>query len=267
MIQDFIEWCIQNNLPENKWGPAKEDTLCSYALEYAGEKAGVTIRGAVAAMKVWHIMDSFPWHGGARLNACMKAAENLTPDSLRLPERPPITYKMLEQLDVHLDERDPLDVVVLAAATSMFWGQLRMGEVLSKTQLSYEADSISLRKHLSKALLLAGSHRIFLPRTKTKGSKGDIVVLCCQDDRTDPIKALTAYINLNQPPNLCPLFSFQDKKNALKCLSDKLFIARCNKVWSRLGHKCFTRHCFPIRGTTEVLISEVDPAVVQVMGR
>ncbi|CAK5276028.1 unnamed protein product [Mycena citricolor] len=97
--------------------PASETTLCKFTLHRAGTIAGVTIRGAVAAIHAWHTQLGYVWNGGERLSACQKAAENLTPASSRFPKRPPFTMQHLETLAAKLSKDDPLDVAVFALAT------------------------------------------------------------------------------------------------------------------------------------------------------
>jgi hypothetical protein len=50
-------------------------------------------------------------------------------------------------------------------------------------------------------------------------------------------------------------------------LTKKLFLDRCNSIWSTYGYPRTTGHCFRIGGTTELLILGTPPDVVKVTGR
>jgi len=142
---------------------------------------------------------------------------------------------MLEQLYRSKAPFSPLDHAVFAAATTMFYGQLRLGEVCAPRE-KYSTFSNQLHPTLADLRpphTAAGSRMLYLPCTKTKGTQGEDVAICYQDGPTDPI-------------------------NAMK---------RCNELWKIWGHPRITGHSFRIGGTTHYLLRKVDPNVVRVMGR
>lgn len=167
------------------------------------------------------------------------------------PPRPPVTRAMIVVLASHLNPADPLDACCLAAASAAFWGQLRLGEILSPWESSFPSSHISRRIHLSSPFNNNGSRKLFLPFTKVKKNKGEEVILCRQRDSSDPDLPLFCY--------LLPA--------GLRCLTRRKLLARCNEIWSTAGFKTVSGHSFRIGGTTEMLLSGVPPDVVKALGR
>jgi hypothetical protein len=232
-----------------------------------GEVAGGTARSAVAAVKAWHIIHDAPWKGGLRLRYTLKGVEKLAPSSSTREERPPVTKEMVNQLKRGLNLSIPEDAAVFAAACCAFWGQIRLGEILSDTQGTYVEGRIPLGSDFGPPATPAGTRVLRLPWTKTKGAKGDNSILCRQNSATDPVDATINHVSVNNIPPDQPLFSYRNDKGRLVCLSRRKFLQRCNNVWKKHGVPSITGHSFRIGGTTHLLIAGVNPDVVQAMGR
>ncbi|KAF8210224.1 hypothetical protein K438DRAFT_1571045 [Mycena galopus ATCC 62051] len=266
-LEAFHKFCDKQLVHHVQRLPACKELLCGFAASRAGEIAGGTARGAIAAVKAWHIINGAQWHGGIQLRYTLKGVENLTPANSRRDQRPPVSKHMIDILEHDLDLSKPKDAVIFATACCAFWGQIRLGEILSDTQSKYKAGRIPLVANLGMATTRAGSRPLHLPWTKTKGAKGDTSFLCKQDAPSDPIKATENHIAVNALPADAPLFSYRNDRGNLICLSRKKFLARCNEIWSAHGIPSFTGHSFRIGGTTELLLAGVNPDVVQAMGR
>ncbi|KAJ7692861.1 hypothetical protein B0H17DRAFT_1132841 [Mycena rosella] len=132
-VARYILFCENEGIEKGKQLPASEFLLCAFAASRVGEVAGVTARGAIATVKAWHIVSSAPWHGGLRLRYALHGVENLAPTDSKQPERPPVTATMLDILEEELDHNDPKDAAVFSACCA-FWGQIRLGEILSTAQ-------------------------------------------------------------------------------------------------------------------------------------
>ncbi|KAJ6448084.1 hypothetical protein C8R47DRAFT_928037, partial [Mycena vitilis] len=104
--------------------------------------------------------------------------------SRRAP-RPPINRAMLKALYDSLDFSNPRDVAVFAAACVAFWGQCRLGELLPVSALPAATKFPPRRRHLTPSSRNKNSRTLRLPRTKTKKT-GDDVVLVAQDSPLDP---------------------------------------------------------------------------------
>lgn len=84
----------------------------------------------------WHVYHDAPWLGAVHLKPVLVGVANRAPSSLLKP-RPPVTRGMILILAAKLDLSDPFDCCCTAAPSAAFWGQLRLGEVLSPWELSF----------------------------------------------------------------------------------------------------------------------------------
>ncbi|KAJ6567336.1 hypothetical protein DFH09DRAFT_1314452 [Mycena vulgaris] len=153
----FLRFCDTEGVDTEQRLPADEFLLCAFTASRAGEVAGVTARGAITAVKAWHITNDAEWQGGIRLRYTLHGVENLAPASSSHDLRPPVTANMLAALDKSLNHRHPKDAAVFAAACCAFWGQVRLGEILSETQRSFIPGRVPLVSDLAPPSTPAGS--------------------------------------------------------------------------------------------------------------
>ncbi|KAJ7708945.1 hypothetical protein B0H17DRAFT_1155973 [Mycena rosella] len=258
----FERFCDSEDVPVKQCLPADKFLLCAFAASCSGEIAGVTARGAIAA-------------GRIHLRYTLRGVENLTPASSKRDQCPPVTEAMLAALDKNLDHNDPQDTAVFVNTCCAFWGQIRIGKILSETQKSFIPGRIPLVSDLAppstravmRTAVLRCLRILKLPHTKTKGDRGDIAMLCRQHGVSDPINAVNNHIRINSVPDSLPLFSHRDQAGGLICLTRKKPMLRCNSVWSALGFAISTGQSFRIGDTTKLLLAGVSPSVVQAMGR
>ncbi|KAG2740383.1 hypothetical protein P692DRAFT_20754155, partial [Suillus brevipes Sb2] len=261
-IQNFLNFCDIENVPLQDRCPASEHLLCAFAASCMGSLAGSTVQSHISALKAWHAYRNAPWKGSIRLKLVLNGVSNNAPESSLSPPRPPVTRAMIVVLASHLNPAYPLDACCLAAASAAFWGQLRLGEILSPWESSFPSSHISRRIHLSAPFNNNGSRKLFLPFTKVKKNKGEEVILCRQRDSSDPIVALEKHLALNEISPDLPLFCYL-LPAGLRCLTRRKLLARCNEIWSTAGFKTVSGHSFRIGGTTEMLLSGVPPDVVK----
>ncbi|KAF8139487.1 hypothetical protein K438DRAFT_2030542 [Mycena galopus ATCC 62051] len=246
-LDAFHKFCDNEHVPHGQRLPACEELLCAFAASRAGEIAGGT-------------------QGGIRLRYTLKGVENLAPDESRRDQRPPVTKEMVDMLGRSLNLTDAADAAVYATACCAFWGQVRLGEILSETQGSYKIGRIPLVSDLSNPVTDAGTRILRLPFTKTKGARGDNSILCRQSFPSDPIKAVENHLAVNSIPGDLPLFSHRTTTGSIICLTRRKFLQRCNTIWAAHNIPTITGHSFRIGGTTELLLAGVNPDVVQAMG-
>lgn len=152
----------------------------------------------------WHVYHDAPWLGAVHLKPVLVGVANRAPSSLLKPH-PPVTRAMILILAAKLDLLDPFDCYCTAAASAVFWGQLCLGEVLSPWELSFPTSHVMSCAHLSPPITQNRSHKLFLPYTKVKRSRGEEVILCWQQDTSDPILTLEYHLQLNMCPTICLL--------------------------------------------------------------
>ncbi|KAJ7760576.1 DNA breaking-rejoining enzyme [Mycena metata] len=264
-LAHFHAFCDTESIPHHLRLPASEFLLCAFAASFAGTHAGSTVENKLSAVRAWHILNNRRYNGGLRLNYVLKGVENLAPDSL--PPRPPVTLEMIRFLAENLDFTNPFDCCVFAAAVVAFWGQCRLGELLSATERSFDPEVTPVVSHVGPSCTRGGSRTLHLPNTKTRGKKGDDVFLSRQRGAADPVDALNAHIAANHLLPGDPLFSYRARSGGILALTKRKFLARCNEVWSKFGLPRLTGHCFRIGGTTELLLAGVPPDIVKLMGR
>jgi hypothetical protein len=265
-IKQFIRFCDAERVPEHLRFPADEFVLCAFAASSFGKHAGGTPRSRLSALKAWHTTHNVKWNGSARLRFVLKGVRNCAPKSSRRPPRPPVNAKMLVQLVQNLDLNSPLDAAVAACASTAFWGQCRIGELLPLSSSPSSSYPLPLRSDFKRSLKDTRSCVLRLPQTKTHHS-GQDVVLVDQRYPINPISLLKNHIRVNGVHSDQPLFSIPSSDTTYSPLTKKLFLQRCNAVWSVFGYPHTTGHCFRIGGTTELLVLGTPPDVVKVTGR
>ncbi|KAF7347709.1 putative reverse transcriptase domain protein [Mycena venus] len=253
----YHAYCDEEGISASQRLPANEFLLCTYASSRAGEVSAGTVRGSLAAVKAWHIINNAEWHGGIRLRYTLRAVENVAPESSERPVRLPVTAAMVDILGEELDHNDPLDSCVFSTACTSLWGQARLGEILSDTQSKFKRGRIPTVADLKPPIHIGW----------TKGKHGDDAMLCKQRIPSDPINAVNHHLQVNRIPTNLPLFSYRNTNGHLICLTRKKFLQCCNEIWSRHGFPAYSGHSFRIGGTTELLLAGVHPDVVKVMGR
>ncbi|KAF5387867.1 hypothetical protein D9615_000290 [Tricholomella constricta] len=138
-IDEFLLFCSQNGIPPSLCLPAAEDLLCAFAASFAGVLAGRTIRNKCSVLRQWHISNNLPWLGGMQLGYVIKGAENTRPRSSVRPLRPAVTEDMLHCLNASLDPASSEDACIMFLATTAFWGQIQLGELLPDREVGYSA--------------------------------------------------------------------------------------------------------------------------------
>ncbi|KAF8888290.1 hypothetical protein BD779DRAFT_1800300 [Infundibulicybe gibba] len=193
----YLRWCDSEGLPLDKRLPASEITLCAFVAHLAGTMAGSSIRSHLSGLKRWHILANMPYTASPRLSYLLKGADNMTPGSSRQLPRPPVTLSMIRVLHDALDLSSGLDACILAAATTAFWAQARLGELLSPAAKYFDPSRIPRLADLDNPSTTAGSRKLHLPATKIAGLRGEDIYICRQNGRSDPIASLAHHVSRN----------------------------------------------------------------------
>ena len=78
-IDQFIEFCDAESVPDRLRFPADEFVLCAFAASSIGKHARSTAQGRLTALKAWHIAHNLEWKGSSRLHYVLNGIHNLTP--------------------------------------------------------------------------------------------------------------------------------------------------------------------------------------------
>jgi hypothetical protein len=110
---------------------------------------------------------------------------------------------------------------ILAAACVAFWGQFRLGKLLTTLAKGWNPKLIpSCTLWVSLDI-----DTIHLPWTKTKHLKGARVPILPQESRTCPVLALSSYARAVPAPPLVPLFCYPfESAGALRPLTKRAFL-------------------------------------------
>lgn len=268
-INRFFSFCKSNGVPVSL--PSPEWLICAFAAHRAGSCSGSSVANDIAGIRAWHIANGSPWLGGTRLKYVLRSAVRLTPDSSKRPPRPPVSSEMVELLHSHLDSSIPLHACVLACADCVFWGQGRLGEFLPTSQSRFSAKFFPTPSALRCISSSGDSLMCRLPWTKVAKEKGEDIFLGRQLGPSDPIASLLVHLTTNSAILASPLsshlFAYGVGGGKVVSLTKRKFLLVCNSVWAAHGLPRISGHCFRIGGTTELLLRNVPPHIVKVMGR
>jgi hypothetical protein len=221
-IEQYIRFCDDEGIPDHLRFPADEFVLCAFAASSIRRHTRSTPSSRLSALKAWHIAHNMEWKGSSRLRYVLNGVHNLAPGGSRRPPRPPVNVKMISQLLEHLDLDSPLDVAIAACATTAFWGQCRLGELLPSSQTSPQTTSFPVRSGFRRSTRNTHSFTLQLPRTKTH-RHGQEVVLVSQKPAVNPIALLHKHLSVNNMPGDSHLFSY---------ISDNSFFSLTKPVFS-----------------------------------
>ena len=264
-IQLYLRFCDMERIPQNLRFPADEFVLCAFAASSIGQHSSSTPRSRLSALKAWHVAHNIEWKGSPRLRYVLNGVHKRAPGSSKRRPRPPINAKMLSQLVENLDLNSPFDATVAACATTAFWGQCRLGELIPTSAAVLVSTPFPTRAGFNRSVRNPQSCLLHLPRTKTH-HHGQDVVLVDQRAPVNPISLLKNHLRVNNVPRDTPLFSYISE-HGIHTLTKPLFLQRCNAIWQLFGYPRTTGHSFRIGGTTELLIAGTPPDVVKAMGR
>lgn len=268
-MRHFRQWLRAERIHWDDETSVPEQVLCAYAASMAGTYSGGTAQSRLGGLRYWHEQRALDWLGSARLRRIVKGVGLAAPLDAHREQRPPVTEAMLDEALNTLDPTRPFDVCVAAAALVMFWGQLRIGEVLSATR-SYDFSALPSGKCVKLRADAGGlpsqvTTALWLPRTKVE-RRG--VWIWLARHYNDPSYALQEHMAVNGIGREDPLFAYKhDTSGLLIALTRNAFLGRLNEIWHAAGMQVITGHCFRIGGTTALLRAGVDPDVVKMAGR
>lgn len=268
-VNCFLAFCVSNNIPVSL--PSPEWLICTFVVHQAGSYSGSSVSNDVAGLHAWHIASGHPWLGGTCLKYVLHSAVHLTPKSSKRPPHPPVSSEMLEALHAFLDPSIPLHACTLACADCVFWGQGRLGEFLHASQSRFSPKFFPTPSSLCGISASGESLMCRLPWTKVAKEKGEDDFLGRQLGPSDPIASLFAHFTASpsiwEAPTSSHLFTYSMGGGRTVSLTKHKFLLLCNSVWGSQGLPRITGHCFHIGGTTELLLHNVPPHIVKVMGQ
>ncbi|EEB94892.1 hypothetical protein MPER_06223, partial [Moniliophthora perniciosa FA553] len=185
----FYEWAIyEAGYRDNSLYPPSSDILIHYLNDiFMGKQSGGAARAQMAFLKKIFISEDWVWPDNGKFKHILKGIDRAAPPSSRRAKRPPVLIGMLEELHTDLDKSSGEDACILAAADTGFYGQIRLGEILSEASYpsNYNATTLPVIHDLSR-VDGGRSYLLFMPKTKTEQTGGARCFLGRQDHISDP---------------------------------------------------------------------------------
>lgn len=264
----FMVFCDKKNVPERDRAPADHVLLLSFVSTLAGAYSGSAISNYLYGVRAWHILHRVPWRvEKAEMDAMLKAAEKVTPASLKRKKQRPYTIKFMLAIRQHLDLSKPLNASVFACLTTCFFGTGRVGEF---TVL--RLDGFNPEIHISRERIAYDQTRegqkvtvLHVPRTKTS-QQGEDLCWARQEGLVDPEAALYHHLEVNDLPSQGHLFAYRHK-NGHRPLTKSKFISALAGAARAAGLEPLQGHSIRIGLTLEYLLRGVPFDVMKVKGR
>ena len=251
-VRKFHIFCDIFSIPESQRLPASFEILHSFVLWATADPACVSsidqfrvwvepvsvsvARKYLAAIRAWHIIQGWPPplsdQDAEMINWSLRGMERLQKGSRTRPPRPPVTLPMLASLKANLDLSTPFAACIWAMVSCAFWGMMRFGEVSVKSRSSFngtthlkQSDTF-FRHDLNGNLYVTLS----LPSAKTAAPGESHAVFMTPHDQLCPIQALLNLATMVPAGPNDPLFSWRDKRGAIRPMVKHKAIAHINSI-------------------------------------
>ena len=126
----FTQFCDQFNIPESLRMPLPEWLLSHFiTTRGTGSVGPSSLWTWLLGLKLWHVLNSSPWHGSAHLKHASQGSKKCAQTGSFLLKHAPVTLAHLQALWSNLNLNDTFDAAVFAVATIAFWCQCHISEV------------------------------------------------------------------------------------------------------------------------------------------
>lgn len=243
--------------------------MAAFIANMAGAYSGSTISGYVYGVRAWHVLHGLEWRlNSLEMDALLKGAERLAPDSSKRKKRQPYTQEFIAKIRQQLDLNDSFDAAVFACLTTCFYSAARLGEFLVP-----RLDAFNSARHVTTANLRSERNQnnlevtvLHIPQTKAAPLEGEDVFWSRQPGPTDPYEALDNHRRVNNPTDDDHLFAYRHR-NRLRPLTKPAFIKRIATAAQQAGLEPLQGHGIRIGATLFYLLQGVPFEAVKVMGR
>ncbi|TFY50102.1 hypothetical protein EVG20_g11716, partial [Dentipellis fragilis] len=252
----YHTFCDERRVPEDMRAPAHEDILTTFLAGLAGIYAKSTITNYFAGIRAWHLLHRQPWHfDAARLDLLIRGAIALAPPTSKRPPRDPYTIQDLLAIHRQLRLEQPLDAAVWAAATSLFYGIARTGELIVRAASGpfiFAPSRYPTPQDVSNHQDSDGHSitNIRLPWSKSmRNGVQECIFWAPQADTSDPAAALRNHQLVNAPQPGEHLFAYKDARGQRIPLTKHKFTMRLRSACLAAGVIYKSGHGFRIGGT------------------
>ncbi|XP_006464048.1 hypothetical protein AGABI2DRAFT_51604, partial [Agaricus bisporus var. bisporus H97] len=206
----FHVFCDYKEIDEVNRTPISPDLLSLFIAALAGTYSASSIANYVAGLKAWHILNKLDWRvNDDEVKVLMRAAQKTAPPTAKRPKRTPFTTTIISTIHDHLNMRNPLHIAVYACLTTAFYATARLGELTVPNLNAFNSAVHPTRANLEDVTDRSGNKTtiLHLPKSKTSPT-GEDIYWTKQSGLTDPVTALEAHLDRNNPPADAHLFAY-----------------------------------------------------------
>jgi len=210
--------------------PTPNHLLASFVTSWAGKVVSSTVQNWLMGSHFWHNIHGVPWHSQVLLCTATSGLTKVVPQSLKQPQRPPVTLEHMHALVHLLDLTNAFNVSVLAVASTTFWSCCRLGELLIDSVNSFNpTHHITCNAPSHHSCTLTGISYIVLKILWTKMSHGEgasIIASSSVDDPSNPVSAIIYHLSTNASvPGTVHLAPIHFPFFSHHCITSRLLIA------------------------------------------
>jgi hypothetical protein len=269
-ILRWNQFCDKYGISEEDRMPASYTLLCAFITEYKGRQSGSTIKGWLAGVRSFHLVNHAPWNGDDEWVRLARTSANKEGTEHKRPLRAPVSIEHLSCLRRALNLSDPFHAAVWAVALCTFWACRRLGETTVSTAAAFDAKYHVLRSaSISFPELRDGTRSVHfrIPWTKTTKQEGALVTLTARNDALCPRTALQNHLDVNSDvPPTSSLFAYHSSSGGTKNMLKHEFLTFVTSVWKSAHLAHVLGHSFRIGGAVELLLAGVPPEIVAAIG-
>ncbi|KAF7325195.1 Reverse transcriptase ribonuclease h [Mycena kentingensis (nom. inval.)] len=264
----FHCFCDSRHIPEFERAPATDDVVAAFLATAAGHYAGKTLSNYLAGVRAWHILHRVAWRRNKpECDALVRAAITLQPESSTRKKRQPYTLHVIERLLQQFNPTDSFDAAIIACLLVAFYSCARLGELVVKTLVDFDASKHVTTSSLRDEKGPDGSPVTVVHVPVTKASRsGEDLVFAAQPGLTDPLAALRTHLAINKPPRSAHLFAYVHGASH-RPLTKSAFLSRVHKAFGAAKLDPLQGHGIRIGSTLFYLLRGIPFDVVKTIGR
>ena len=200
---DLLSWhvyCDKKLILDLQQAPASQPHLATFVANLARCFSGRTISNYLHGIHTWHILHGMEWKlNKVEMDALLKGAERLTPESSKWKKRQPYTPKFMSIICQHLNLDDPFNAASFTCLTTCFYTAVWVGKLTILQLNTFNiAHHITLIDHCIENNQYGTKVPVLhIPRTKTAPIKGEDIFWSRQHSPTDPHVALENHRHIN----------------------------------------------------------------------
>ena len=134
----FHIFCDNKGVNKLEYMPASTVLLTAFTSTLAGMYSGSAVANYLCGVKAWHTIHGLDWAlGKAEMEALLKSATMLAPQTSKCPPRESYTIKTIALICSKLNLAILLDAAVFTCLTTLFYATVHTGEFTMHTLSSF----------------------------------------------------------------------------------------------------------------------------------